>query len=615
MRQNAVKEASERGMLRKIGRIVLICLSGFFLLLSFSLRWMMKTWNGLTMDELMYHMNTDLEGTSTDMIREYIVLNLIPTLILAAVICVILYMLKNARKQLLFVLVCLIISGSTAGVMLRRAWVRLDVSAYLKNQGEYSTFIDDNYVDPATVEITFPEEKKNLIYIYLESMEVTYADEENDGAFEENCIPELTQLAETYEDFSGTSPTLNGSYVMPGSTWTVAAMFGQVSGLPLKVTYMLEDSEIDMNSQDSFFADAVLLGDILQDAGYQQTLMIGSDAVFGGRRMLFSDHGDYEICDYNWAVDTDKIDEDYYVWWGYEDEKLIEYAKEKLLELSAEEEPFNFTMLTVDTHFEDGYVCDLCPDIFGDNQYANVMACSSEQISAFVAWIQEQDFYEDTVIVLSGDHLTMDSDFCEDVDETEYDRKVYTAYINAAAVPETDGERVYTMYDNFPTTLAALGASIEGNRLGLGTNLFSAEPTLTETYGVDAMSDELEKNSLLMEALGDFENFDLWLKAKTGRLEEFDVETWRDNENVYIQMSNVPDLASENLWISVEIWPNDNKDEAQTINAMLIDEANGTYKAWMDLNGSALNAEDFHYDIYVANNNGVRCLVQTIETE
>ena len=43
---------------------------------------------------------------------------------------------------------------------------------------------------------------------------------------------------------------------------------------------------------------------------------------------------------------------------GYEDQKLFENAKEKLSEIGIKDEPFNFTMLTVDTHFEDGYVCE-----------------------------------------------------------------------------------------------------------------------------------------------------------------------------------------------------------------------------------------------------------------
>ena len=87
-------------------------------------------------------------------------------------------------------------------------------------------------------------------------------------------------------------------------------------------------------------------------------------------------------------------------------------AKEKLSEIGIKDEPFNFTMLTVDTHFEDGYVCEQCQNEFGDNRYANVMACSSRQVDAFVKWIQKQPFYENTTIIISGDHLTMDSDFC-----------------------------------------------------------------------------------------------------------------------------------------------------------------------------------------------------------
>ena len=47
----------------------------------------------------------------------------------------------------------------------------------------------------------------------------------------------------------------------------------------------------------------------------------------------------------------------------------------------------------------------------------------------------------------------------------------------------------------YPTTLAALGATIKGNKLGLGTNLFSNELTLIEKYGVEYVNNELMKTS------------------------------------------------------------------------------------------------------------------------
>ena len=62
--------------------------------------------------------------------------------------------------------------------------------------------VEDNYVDPDRVNITFPEQKRNLIYLYLESMESTYADKASGGAFDKNYIPELTQLAADNISFS-----------------------------------------------------------------------------------------------------------------------------------------------------------------------------------------------------------------------------------------------------------------------------------------------------------------------------------------------------------------------------------------------------------------------------
>ena len=142
------------------------------------------------------------------------------------------------------------------------------------------------------------------------------------------------------------------------------------------------------------------------------------------------------------------LPEDYYVWWGFEDEKLIEYAKEDLTELASSDQPFNYTMLTVDTHFEDGYVCDLCQDLHDGNQYGNVISCSDKQVSEFVSWIQQQDWYDNTTIVITGDHPTMDSDFCDPV-SSDYSRRVYTAYINADPVENhSEGERQHTVFSS-----------------------------------------------------------------------------------------------------------------------------------------------------------------------
>jgi hypothetical protein len=157
-------------------------------------------------------------------------------------------------------------------------------------------------------------------------------------------------------------------------------------------------------------------------------------------------------------------------------------------------------MLTVDTHFEDGYICENCEVLHKDNPYADVYCCSDSLVSEFIEWIRQQDFYENTTIVLVGDHLTMDSDFCKQVD-LSYDRKAYAAIINGVESPEEERMREFSTLDLFPTTLAALGVQIEGNRLGLGVNLYSSEQTLIERYGVEEVNAAFERKSVMMEYL------------------------------------------------------------------------------------------------------------------
>lgn len=481
--------------------IAIVCMTALLAsLLSFGAWWVMRTWVNLTMDELMYQLSASAVGTSMDIIWNAVLTWILPAAAVFLVIVLLLVLVRRKKRIFQIVLVIVLaLSVTTLAITKNIVWSTLNVDEYIEYQKNPSTFIEENYVDPSSVSLTFPEEKRNLVFIYLESMEITYADEESGGAFEENVIPELTEIAQTYEDFSGSDTDLNGAYSLPYTTFTMGAMFAMSSGLPLKNN--LENN--DMVTQSSFFSGITTIGDILEEAGYQNVLMMGSNATFGGRRLFYNEHGSYEIIDYNYAQSTGMIDSDYKVWWGFEDSKLLSFAKDKLEELSESDQPFNLTLLTVDTHFENGYYCSECEDIY-DDKYANVMACSSKQIAAFLEWMQEQDWYENTTVVLVGDHPTMDSDFCEDVDE-DYQRRAYAAYINSAVEAETDTYRKYSTLDCMPTTLAAMGVQIEGNRLGLGVNLFSDEETLLEEYGISTVTEEIYKKSEFMEELADID--------------------------------------------------------------------------------------------------------------
>lgn len=564
-----------------VGEILTVFIAGLSVLLALSVRWMFATWTNLSMDELVYHLTAPLDGTNTDMIWDYVRVCAVPTILVIFFLILILIAWRKKEKVHLFRGIINLVALVGIIVMLGYTWTELGVGDYLKDQNTESKFIEDEYVDPTDVEVVFPEQKRNLIYIFLESMETTYSDVDDGGAFDENVIPELTEIAQTNEDFSGADPKLNGGYSLAGTTWTMGAMFAQTSGLPLNISI----SANDMDTQDSFFPGVTTLGDILSDAGYTQTLLIGSEAQFGGRKLYFQEHGNYEMEDYSYAIENGLIPSDYKVWWGYEDQKLFEFAKEKLLQLSQGDEPFNLTMLTVDTHFEDGYVCEQCPTEY-DTQYSNVMACSSRQVGEFLKWIQQQDFYENTTIVISGDHPTMDSDYCAEIDqEGNYDRRVFTAYINAAAYAQDQQERTYSTFDNFPTTLAALGVQIDGDRLGLGTNLFSGKQTLLEKFGKSKVNAELKKKSEFIEKLSAVNKTNDALLIREGKMNGADADidmTHVAEGYIPVAVTNVSDSIVNNLQgLVLTVWTEDG--QADVTWYELNPDEEGNYAGVIDL--------------------------------
>ena len=343
---------------------------------------------------------------------------------------------------------------------------------YIKEYSHTSTLYEDEYVDPSQVEFTFPEKKRNLIYIFLESVEVSDYSKEDGGLLDYNCIPELYQLAENNITFNDNK----GYYVAPGASWTVASMVAQSSGIPLNIPI----GENDFVTSNKYLPGAYSIGEILEKGGYNNELLIGSEAVFSGRKYYYEMHGNYDIHDFDYFVANDLFDYDERVWWGIVDRYLFEYAKQDVLELASKDEPFNLTMLTVDTHHVAGWVCEDCREDYPE-QMANVYACSSRRVSEFVEWCKNQDFYENTTIVLVGDHKSMTTDFYKDFDDD--DRTIYYTYINPVpdCVPTTD--RTLSTFDFYPTTVSALGIKYDGNKLGLGVDLFSNEETLCEKYG------------------------------------------------------------------------------------------------------------------------------------
>ena len=337
-----------------------------------------------------------------------------------------------------------------------------------------SDFIEENYVDIRDIQITFPEQKRNLIYIYLESMENSYLSKELGGYMDENLMPELTELAYEGEVFSNSTRKFGGPMQVTGTEWSMASMVNQTLGIPMKAPKNFSAYK----TPGHFLGGVYGLGDLLKDNGYTQTMMVGGNKIFGGKSYMYQTHGEFKLVDHTYALEHHMLPEGYKVWWGYEDDKLFAFAKDELNELSQSEKPFNLILATADTHMPDGYLSDDAPTPY-ESHYANAIAYNTRKLTEFIRWVQAQPFYENTTIIMIGDHHSMDSKFFADFDEN-YLRTTFNLILNPAeSVKNTDASRfvnrTYANFDMLPTTLAALGCEIEGNKAGMGTNLYSDE--------------------------------------------------------------------------------------------------------------------------------------------
>ena len=365
---------------------------------------------------------------------------------------------------------------------------RLHVGEYLRNVHAQTTLYEDCYTSPDTVAVTAPEQKPNVIWLVLESMETTYASREDGGIQAQNYMPRLTALAKENISFSDTDK-LGGIYSTNNTNWTMAALFAGTSGLP----FAFPVDQNSMNKYTKFAPEIISMGDILKHDGYRQVFLCGSDGEYGGRALYFREHGDYEIHDLFEARRRGEIPEDYYVWWGFEDRVLFRLAKEELTRLAAGNETFNLTMLTVDAHHLGGYTCEECGTEYTDRT-ANVIACTDRQVGEFVDWCREQPFWENTVLIITGDHPRMDTCLTGGMEFQE--RRIYNSFLNARKTPVGKTTfRTAVMMDLYPTMLSAMGYEIEGDRLGLGTDLFSARETLAEEMGYERLNEEVQKYS------------------------------------------------------------------------------------------------------------------------
>ena len=245
-------------MKKVIKNILLFIILLLAFILIFSINWIYNTYGNISLEEIMFQIRVPNTGANTDYYFSY-AKNALSFIIICTIVSFILinilikkrkkvYPKRMKEKEHKIGTSLVIYKKKLDTVYLKKLSVsfliliislvysinKTDLITYLNYQLSESTLIENEFINTSNTNIEFPEEKRNLIYIYLESMEASFYSKENDGAYNQSLIEDLEELAEENIAFSN-SNKLKGLYSLPGSTWTTGAMTAQTTGLPLKI--------------------------------------------------------------------------------------------------------------------------------------------------------------------------------------------------------------------------------------------------------------------------------------------------------------------------------------------------------------------------------------------
>lgn len=384
-------------------------------------------------------------------------------LFVAFAMLVILFIVYRYRKEFLF--------GMGLFVLATGIWeYKYQFSGYLFDRFSPSGFYEENYMNPASVSYRFPENKKNVIVIFWESMEKTYENQDIYGL-------DLLNAMKPFRNYE------MGHYrQIFGSNWTVAGMVTSLCSVPLRVG-MSEN----LYGRKSFLPNLYCLPQIMEREGYQNIWLSTSDASFAFMDKFLVSHGfvSENILDVKYFENKYGRNFRKHIFGG---DDIFMYAELKKLVVDFDETqiPFFIVANTIDTH-TGLELPAYCHKKFGD--FRDQVVCSSGQMADFLAWFEKQNAAENTVLLIIGDHLSMDPSV--EFFAKRHEREIFNL-LHAPKVFSFDKNRKFSALDIMPTLLDALGVSWEKGRLGLGRSLYDkGEKTLIERYGLEELNRQL----------------------------------------------------------------------------------------------------------------------------
>lgn len=365
-------------------------------------------------------------------------------------------------------------SAIFVALIVLNAWI-LDSHFYLRKYfapKDYSNFYEENYRVESS-DLPRSTQKRNLIVIFVESLESNF------------LIPNLRALANQSVNFS-TTQGFGGHNQVGATSWTIAGIVGYMCGIPLNSPSIIAKS---------FLPNAECVSDSLAKMGYNQVMIMGSNDDFAAKGAFLKSHN-IKSKDVKYYKNIGALPSDYAHSWGFSDSKLFEFARDELKNLADSADNFALYLLTNNTHSPDFFIESTCGAV--ESNYQNAINCVDLLIGEFIEWIRTQDFYENTTILIVGDHLMNTN-----LPLPRESRKIYNAFINprfcdlcTKSANLSSKSRNLSHFDFAPLILDSLGICTKS--FGLGRNPLLGQ-TLLESNGVD-FATQISADSRLYES-------------------------------------------------------------------------------------------------------------------
>lgn len=462
----------------------------------FTIVWTGKYFGHPSLEQVSYHLNFGSEGllnSDPKMLVRFIKWVVLPTLLMTALAA---YLERRQRVRgpmparrglvrLKKTFPLLLLAFSTMWLLHRVSALEFITASY------GADYFSPNYLRPENVEVKAGK-PKNLVLVYVESLEAGYGDP---ALFGRDLLAPLKELG-------GVSfPSFPGA---PGTGWTIAGIVASQCGLPLKsvTVYNINDQGQSMKS---YLPNARCLPDVLDSLGYRNVFMGGASLDFAGKGLFLRNHHYHELYGKEeWiadGVDPESLAD----WWGLHDDDLLARARRKLVALHEAGQPFNLTLLTVDTHPPRGYLSKACAAHNSGGKFESIVACTARQVADLVRFIEERGWMEDTRVVVVGDHVSMPNPVSDKL-ETIPERSIFNAFYPARAMNRQRDEILH--FDLFPTILDFIGVEVPGGRLGLGYSGMNAGARPPQERLAEMRKALLNKSDTYLE---------LWNLAQAGR--------------------------------------------------------------------------------------------------